>query len=125
MQHLRDAGDLRGRLRRWLRIIASDEHVDLASDLLRRSDGMKRCALYRRAVVLGNEECRLGQMTFASLSSLVTRSATSPTLAPPSCLVCSTTLSVAMRGATSTSSAAGVIVSIGFFFAFMMLGSVA
>ena len=37
----------------------------------------------------------------------------------------STTLSVAIRGATSTPSVAGFVVSSGFFFAFMMFGSVA
>ena len=67
----------------------------------------------------------LRAMTLASLRSLATSSLTSATLPPPWRLGGSTTLSVASRGVTSTPSAAGLVVSSGFFFAFMMFGSVA
>ncbi len=64
-------------------------------------------------------------ITFASLRSFATSSFTSATLPPPWRFGGSATLSVARRGATSTPSASGFITSSGFFFAFMMLGSVA
>ena len=65
------------------------------------------------------------QMTLASPRSLATSSLTSATLPPPWRFGGSTTLSVAIRGVTSTPSVAGFVVSSGFFFAFMMFGSVA
>ncbi len=55
VQHLRDAGDLRGRLRRPLRAAAGDEHVNLAPDLLRSGHRVERRGLQRRAVVLGDQ----------------------------------------------------------------------
>src|SRR5262249_4106366 len=118
-------GDFRRGLRRRCRVAAGDEDVNVAADLLRGRDDMEGGGLQRSAVVLGDQKRRHGQITLASLRSLATSSATSATLPPPLRFGGSTTLSVAIRGWTSTPSAAGVVVSSGFFFAFMMFGSVA
>ena len=65
------------------------------------------------------------QITFASLRSFATSSFASATRPPPLRFGGSTTFSVVNRGVTSTPSASGLTTSSGFFFAFMMLGSVA
>ena len=66
----------------------------------------------------------LPQATFASFFSFATSVATSATLIPAVRFGGSLTLSVFSRAATSTPRSIGRTVSSGFFFAFMMLGSV-
>src|SRR5260370_6107639 len=85
-------------------------------------DGVQHGGLDRMVVVVGDDEYG-HQITRASFFSLSTSSATEPTLTPPWRLAGSSTLSVIRRGVTSTPSSSGVIGTIGFFFAFMMLGS--
>jgi len=80
------------------------------------------CANEHYVAVFGDDE-NGHQITRASFFSLSTSSVTEPTLTPPWRFAGSSTLSVTRRGATSTASASGVSCSIGFFFAFMMLGS--
>ena len=67
----------------------------------------------------------LPQMTPASLRSLSTSSSTLLTSTPPLRTGGSTTCSTVSRGFTSTPVSSIFSVSMGFFFAFMMLGSVA
>src|SRR5579872_1999941 len=74
------------------------------------------------AIMLGNDE-KGHQITRASVMSLSTSSLTEATFLPPWRLAGSSTLRVMRRGAASTPSASGVITSIGFFLAFMILGS--
>src|SRR5450759_5407416 len=91
-----------------------------------RDSGDLRCSCkdprFRGDDLIGHEA---NQITFASFLSLSTSVATSGTITPPLRLPGSATLSVLRRGVTSTPSASGVSVSSGFFFAFMILGSVA
>jgi len=56
--------------------------------------------------------------------SFATNSATSFTITPPLRLGGSSTFRVFKRGVTSTPSSSGRVTSSGFFFAFMMFGSV-
>src|SRR5262249_4888240 len=121
-QHLGDAGNLGTRIGRALGVLAGDEQVDVAADLAGGGDGVERGRLDRRVVVLGQQQDR-HQITFASLRSLSTSSLTLFTFTPDLRLAGSTTFSVFTRGATSTPSASGFSCSIGFFLAFMMLGS--
>src|SRR5437660_8534134 len=123
MQHLCHAGDLRSGLGRIPGVVASDEDVNLAADLLRGGDGVER-ALANRLVVVLREDQDGHQITFASLRSLSTSAFASATLTPALRLAGSTTFSVVSRGATSTPNASGLSTSRVFFFAFMMLGSV-
>ncbi len=125
-EDLGDAGDLCRRLGDPSAVFAGDEDVHLApgllGDLRGGGDGRQRRRLQRRVVVFGNNQNR-HQITRASFFNLSTSSATEPTLIPPWRLAGSSTLSVMRRGVTSTPSSSGVIGTIGFFFAFMMLGS--
>src|SRR5262249_37634946 len=121
-QRLGDTRHLRRRVRRRLCILAGDQQVNLAADRGRGGDRVERRALQRLVVVLGDDE-ESHQITRASFLSLSTSSCTDATFLPPWRLAGSSTLSVTRRGVTSTLSASGVSCSIGFFFAFMMLGS--
>ena len=124
VQHLGHAGDLRRRGGRSGGAGTGHQHVDLAATGQRGGHGVERGALDGRVVVFGNDEGCHGQITFASFLSLATSAATSGTFTPAPRLGGSDTLSVLMRGATSTPRSAGLSVSSGFFLAFMMLGSV-
>src|SRR5512135_3568644 len=123
VQHFRDPGNLCGGLRRATALVAGDQQVDLAADLLRGSDRAEGRLLDRLVVVLGEYEDR-HQITFASFLSFSTSALASATFTPPLRFAGSVTLSVFRRGATSTPSASGFRFSSGFFFAFMMFGSV-
>src|SRR5262245_30354560 len=72
-------------------------------------------------IVLGDQQRR--HRMPASFFSLATSSATEATLTPALRPGGSTVLITSKRGATSTPRSEGVFSSIGFFFAFMMLGS--
>ncbi len=128
MQNGVDTRDRSGFLRHGCAAIADDQQVDNATQLRCRGDGGQRRAMKPRVVVLGQNQdegsaCH-DQITFASLRSFATSVVTSGTLMPAPRLAGSATRSVVKRGVTSTPSAAGVRMSSGFFFAFMMLGSV-
>src|SRR5258708_27199088 len=88
----------------------------------RGGDRVEGGGLGRFIVVFGDDE-DAHQITLASVLSLVTNSSTEPTLTPPWRFTGSSTLSVTRRGVTSTPRSSGLITSIGFFLAFMMLGS--
>ena len=128
-QHLGDAGDLRGgRGGDRAGVRAGHQHVDVAAALACAavmvfsvaplSDALS-CSAMTRVVM----SC-LPQITLASFFSLSTSVATSGTFTPAPRLGGSTTFSVFRRGVTSTPRSSGLNVSSGFFFAFMMLGSV-
>ena len=122
-QHLPRAGDLGGGLGNGAAILAGHQDVEFgAGDFLGGGDSVEGRRLQRCVVVFGDDEGS-HQITRASVFSLSTSSATEPTLWPPCRLAGSSTLKTTRRGVTSTPSASGVVVAIGFFFAFMILGS--
>ena len=69
------------------------------------------------------DEAVIAQITFASVRSFATSSATEPTFTPALRFGGSATFSVVSRGAGSTPRSAGFMLSIGFLRAFMMFGS--
>src|ERR1700722_2609027 len=125
-QHLGDAGDLCGGLGGRTAILAGDEDLDVAraglGDFRGRGDGVEGGGLGHLVVMFGDDE-NGHQITRASVFNLLTNSSTEPTLTPPWRFTGSSTFKVTRRGVTSTPSCSGVTVSIGFFLAFMMLGS--
>ena len=123
LQHLGDAGDGGRRLGGFAGIAAGHQHVHVRAHLGRGGDGVGDVGADGLAVVRGDNEDGHDQITPASLRSLSTSSATVFTLMPDLRLGGSSTFSVLRRGATSTPSASGASTSIGFFLAFMMLGS--
>ena len=121
--HPLDAGDLRCRLGHAAAILAGHQDIDIAAgDLLGGGDRVEGRGLQYPVVVFGDDESS-HQITRASVLSLSTNSVTEPTLCPPWRFAGSSTLSTTSRGVTSTPSASGVVVAIGFFLARMMLGS--
>ncbi|SAL03951.1 hypothetical protein AWB77_06906 [Caballeronia fortuita] len=122
-QHFADACDLRCRVRRALRVRTRDQHMHVATDLRCRRNRVQRRCLDRRVIVFRNHKSR-HQITFASFFSFSTSVFTSGTVMPALRFGGSTTFSVFRRGATSTPRSAGFTVVSGFFFAFMMFGSV-
>src|SRR5262249_57561344 len=90
-------------------------------DFARGGDGVQGRGLQRAVVVFGDDK-DTHQITRASDFSLSTSSCTEPTLMPPLRFAGSSTFRVTSLGVTSTPSCSGVTTSIGFFFAFMMLG---
>ena len=122
-QHLGDARQLRrsgggG----GVQVGAGHQHVHLAQ-LLRRGDRAARRLLHAGIVEFEQNKRRHRQITFASVLSFCTSSATEPTFTPALRFGGSLTFSVVSRGAGSTPRSAGFIVAIGFLRAFMMLGS--
>src|SRR5690606_23525768 len=98
-----------------------DQNIDIATDSLGRGNHIEGSGVEAAVVVLCNYE-NAHQITFASFLSLSTSSATSATLIPALRSAGGSTLSNLVRGATSTPRSAGVVVSMGFFLAFMILG---
>ena len=123
LQHLGHALQRGSSLGGLAGILAGDQHVHVGVELRRGGDGIGDIGADSLAVMRGDNENRHDQITPASFFSLSTSSATVFTLTPPLRLGGSSTFSVFSRGATSTPSASGVSISIGFFFAFMMFGS--
>ena len=119
-----DTSDLGGGLCSSSGVVASDEHMHVATASGSSGHGVEGGALDGRVVVFGNDECGHDQITFATFLSLSTSVATSGTLMPALRLAGSMTLRVLMRGATSTPRSSGLTVSSCFFLAFMMLGKV-
>src|SRR5260221_2568557 len=118
-----DARDRGGGLCCRTAVRAGNKDHDVAADLRCRGDGIERRRFDRLVVVLGDDQ-HAHAITFASLRSFATSVLASGTLVPAFLLVGSSTFTVARRGATSTPSTSGFRVSSGFFFAFMILGSV-
>ncbi len=129
-QDLGHAGDLGGGIGRGLGVGAGHQHVYVAAALGCGGHGVERGALDRLIVVFSNDECShvisppRSQITLASFFSFCTSVATSGTITPALRLGGSTTFRVDRRGLTSTPRSSGLTVSSGFFFAFMMFGSV-
>ena len=95
----------------------------LLRHLLRRGEGGERRLLEMPVGLLANHQDRRHQITFASACSFCTRVATSGTLIPAVRAGGGSTFSTFTLGVTSTESPWGVSSWMGFFFAFMMLGS--
>src|SRR5256885_1583182 len=107
---------------------ATDQHaLDLRSapfcHLLGRGERGERRLLEMSVDLLPNHQDRRHQITFASACSFCTRVATSGTLIPATLAGGGSTLSTFTLAVTSTESACAVSSWMGFFFAFMMLGS--
>ncbi len=128
VQHLGDAADRRSRRRRRRPSRSRRSGRATAPPIWRRrGDGVEGRRANAGVVVLGDDEgldARPCQITFASVLSLATSVATSATLTPAPRFGGSLTLSVFRCDLTSTPRSAGLKMSICFFFAFMMLGSV-
>ena len=123
-QHLSRSGDLGGGLGNGAAILAGHQDVDLTGPAISLAAATAlRVAGFSAAVVMFGDDQSSHQITRASVFSLSTSSATEPTLWPPWRFAGSSTLSTTRRGVTSTPSASGVVVAIGFFFALMILGS--
>jgi hypothetical protein len=121
-QYLADSGDLGGSLCNGPTTFARNQHVDVATDCLGRSQNHQRGRLEFRVIVIGyNEDAH--EITFASFFSLSTSSSTVSTLIPASRSEGGSTDSTSTVGVRSTPRSSGETTSSGFFFAFMMLGS--
>ncbi|MNN28612.1 hypothetical protein D3C81_1421900 [compost metagenome] len=121
---LLNPGNLAGSRSRGLSTVAGDKNMDLSANFGSCADRVIGCAFELAVVVLGNHKCRHSQITLASFFSLSSRVATSGTRTPGLRATGSSTRRVFRRGLGSTLSDAAVSTSSGFFFAFMMFGSV-
>ncbi len=120
--HLADAGNLGGSLRRRVDALAGHQHMHLAQ-LQRRRDGTAGGLLDEAVLVVEQDKCGHRQITFASVCSLATSSATVSTFTPATRLGGSVTFRKVRRGAGIDAEIGGLHVSIGFLRAFMMFGS--
>src|SRR3954451_14232439 len=112
--HLRDARQLCRRGRRITKIRPGDQCMHLTQ----RRGGRNRTArrlLDAGGVEFEKNEARHRQITFASVRSLLTSSATEPTFWPALRFGGSDTLRIVNRGVTSTPRSAGFMLAIGFF----------
>src|SRR3984885_6353078 len=105
-----------------LAIVAGDQHVDVGADLFGGGQRFVGGVLERFVVVFGEKKNR-HQIAPASFFSLSMSSATVLTLTPALRPGGSDVLTISRCGLVSTPKSAAVLSSIGFFFAFMMLGS--
>src|SRR3954447_15587075 len=101
---------------------AGHEHMNRRPDCKSRGEAFAGCIIQNMVVVLGEQQ-RRHHSTPASFFSFPTRSSTEVTLIPACLLEGSTVLIILRRSFVSTPSASGVVSWIGFFLAFMMLGS--
>ena len=120
-EHFLHASELGCGLRHRRAALAGDQHMHRAADGGCGGEGLVRDAV-QRLVVMFRDQQRGHQITPASLS-LPTSSLAEPTLTPALRPPGSTVFRTVRRGLASTPSPSGVFSSIGFFFAFMMLGS--
>lgn len=102
--------------------IARDQHMHIAQLGCCGHGGQSRLPDLTAFVVEKNKSGH-DQITFASLRSFSTSSATESSLMPALRSVGSATLTTVRRGVMSTPRSAACRVSSGFFLAFMMLGS--
>ena len=121
MQHLGHAFEFGRRLGDRFRVGAGHQHVHGLPDRLGGAHGLGDRRRERFIVVLGDNK-NVHESAPASFS-LATSSAAFATLMPALRPGGSTVLITLSRGATSTPKSAGFLISSGFFFAFMMLGS--
>ncbi len=121
LMHLGHARQLGRSLGRRVDGLAGDEDMHFA-ELQRRRNGAAGGLLDFGALEIEEDEGR-HQITFASVRSFCTSSAAELTFLPATRRGGSATLTIVRRGAGSTPSASGLIVSIGFLRAFMMFGS--
>jgi hypothetical protein len=121
-QHSLDTVELGCGIGGRLAIVAGDQHVDVGADLFGGGQRLVGSVLERLVVVLGEKKNR-HQIAPASFFSLSMSSATVLTLTPALRTGGSEVLTISRCGLVSTPKSAAVLSSIGFFFAFMMLGS--
>ena len=120
-KHLGHAVNLCGGLGGRGAVVAGDQDMDVTTKGLPSGDRVVGAGV-QGAVLVVCENKDAHQITFASFFSLSTSSATFSTFTPALRSAGSVTFNTLRRGVTSTPSSSGVILSIGFFFAFMMLG---
>ena len=120
-QHLGDTRRGRRGLCRISAIGAGHQHMDLAQ-LGGGGYGIQGGALQRLTIMFCDYQGG-HQITFASFFNLSTSPATSSTMTPALRLGGSSTLRVSRRGVISTPKSSGESSSMGFFLAFMILGS--
>jgi hypothetical protein len=101
---------------------AQHQHMDIAADLRGGGHGAAGRLADGAFAAVGENEDSHAQITFASLRSLSTSSATEAALRPAWRFGGSSTFSTVRRGVTSTPRSAGFSVSIGFLRAFLMFG---
>src|SRR4029453_2268184 len=121
-EYLRHTADRCCLLRSFGASSTGDENVHVPSERLGCGEDVASDGFERRVVVLCDDECA-HEMTFASLRSFCTSSSTVFTLMPALRDGGASTDSPCTVGVTSTPSAAGVVTSSVFFFAFMMFGN--
>ena len=124
MDHFAHAHNLSGGGGGSSSVVAGHQHMHLTATGQRCGHGVQSSAFDRGVVVFCNNQCTHDQITFATFFNLSTSVATSATLMPALRLAGSDTLSVLMRGVTSTPKSSGLKMSSCFFLAFMMLGKV-
>ena len=107
---------------------ADDDARDVRASVLRhllrrRQRGERRLLEMSIRLLSHHQDRRHDQITFASECSFCTSVWTSGTFTPAARCGGDSTLTTLTFGTTSTPSCCGVISAMGFFFAFMMLGS--
>ena len=117
-----DAVEAGGGLRRGFDPVAGDEDMDRFIQRLGRGQGLGRRLIERAIRNLGKKQDR-HQITPASSLSFATSSAAEASLTPALRVGGATVFKILRRGAISMPKSAGVFSSIGFFLAFMILGS--
>ena len=122
-QHLRHARQLRRRLRRAASRPLPATSACTSPSFCAAATALRDGCLMPAASNSSRTSAVIGQITFASVRSFATSSATEPTFTPALRFGGSATFSVVSRGAGSTPRSAGFTFSIGFLRAFMMLGS--
>ena len=120
-EHLGDAVERGGLADDRIDAVPDDEHVDRASERPSGGQRLRRGVAELAAGDRGQEQDR--HASTPASESLATSSVTLPSLEPAWRTAGSLVFSTSSRGVTSTPHASGLVSAIGFFLAFMMLGS--
>src|SRR6516164_7958061 len=121
-EHFFDAGEFRGGLRSWPDILPRDEHVNRLAQRFCGTQSLGGDVIEVTAFNISQNK-RRHAITPASFLSFARSSATEPTLTPALRVEGSLVFKIFRRGEASTPKSATVFSAIGFFFAFIMLGS--
>ena len=120
--HVGHTGQFRGFVGDGLAVVGQHQHLDIATNIggarYRTARGIQKLAV----VMIGNDKNLVAHIRLFSFS-LATSSSTVSTMMPPARLGGALVVTVSMGVAAATSSSSKARASIGFFLAFMMLGS--
>ena len=122
-EHLLDVRDASGMLRNVLHLMPRHQHRDVATNCMSSRDRVQ-CRRAERAFRMFCDYENGHQITFASVFNLSTSCATDSTLTPALRSAGGSTRSVLSVVSMGVPSVLAASVSNGFFFAFMILGSV-